>query len=73
MTNVPYGTEYTTAGGMPKTTHQVTINNCKLPCLSKTRCVSRVFEIISEGVFKSNYRVFLGLQKMRELDIDTSV
>ncbi len=65
--------EYSTAGGMLKTTHKVTVDNCKLPCLSKTCQFSRVFKIILKGVFKSKYRFFLGLQKMHELDVDTNV
>ena len=66
------GTKYTTAAGILKTTHKVTVEDIKLPCLSKTRRFSGEFEIIPEGA-NASYGVFLGSVKMRELDIDTSV
>ena len=68
------GTEYTTAAGTLKTTHKVTVDNIKLPCLSKTRRFKGTFEIIPTGASsKSCYGVFLGSAMMRELVIDTSI
>mmetsp|Transcript_43315 Transcript_43315/g.77844 ORF Transcript_43315/g.77844 Transcript_43315/m.77844 type:complete len:694 (-) Transcript_43315:365-2446(-) len=68
------GTEYTTAAGTLKTTRKVTVDNIKLPCLSKTRRFQGTFEIIPTGASsKSCYGVFLGSAMMRELGIDTSI
>ena len=68
------GTEYTTAAGTLKTTHKVTVDNIKLPCLSKTRRFKGTFEIIPTGASSNaSYGVFLGSAMMRKLDIDTSI
>ena len=73
MTECASNNSYTTATGVLKTTKQVKVDNIKLPCLSKTRRFTGVFEVIPEGTNSTPYGVFLGSTKMRELDIDTSL
>jgi hypothetical protein len=64
--------EFSMANGMLTTSTEITIKGAKLPGLSKRREFDLTLQIVPETV-TLNYGIVLGLNTMKQIDLDTSV
>ncbi len=64
--------EFSTANGTLTTTTEVNIKGAKLPGLSKRREFELTLQIVPDTV-SLNYGIVLGLETMKQINLDTSV
>ncbi len=64
--------EFSTANGMLTTFTEVKIKGVKLPVLYKRREFELTLQIVPESV-SINYRIVLGLETIKQINLDTSV